>query len=784
MSEQRTSTSTPGTPTAPPQAPPIVTMANIRSSSALSQIPQVQVIPQPMHSPPYLSNFPYNPQIMLQNAAVAMAQQQLNMAAAMQGRPPSVSPTSPGLMSPTSSQVGLAVDWTGGAMLTAHPSQRHLTPGMIVTTSVTATSGSNVNSVKGSTNGNKSQSIQGPTQGQATALVGGKPAVMSAQAAAQPLVLGQIGAVFSGQGTNNPNFVAQVASSKGQAVSLSHPGQPQLITSQAPLRLSQPQLVTNTGQIITSQPMLTNQAVLQAMASLQQGFPLAAHQPLLNHAQSPAILAGQSLYIRTANPIQTQQSMMAANMQAALANSMKGGKMEMPQNLQVNTKPSGGSSKSSSQTGKTLLPSKATTAKIPPTHISGQATKLNIPTVIPKQSKGRTKSQSKSSSSVPSTPTSTKTPPVSHSKPATPTNQPTIVVPPAKSQSDSEVERAKKSTPPPDITSTKEKSGSVTVDEGSPEEKDKDVIDDNDKPPVITKEVETPMDTSMPDKPPPPLEPATVVEKQKAIVKPHILTHIIEGFVIQEGPEPFPVQRSSLLTEFIPPKPTRTDKDSDEELSESLMDLPPPLLEPEGLPTRSSTETQLQPNMLKCEYCGKMATAVKFRRSKRFCSMACAKRYNVACSRRVGLFKNKAGTVKLVKKRKHPLAVRKGWRPGRGGRLAYNINMRLPEEASSSNSGQEETSSSPTSPIPLPDMEMDTLSPSSEPSKWTVMEVYEFIKSLPGCATYAEEFLSQEIDGQALLLLKEDHLMTAMNIKLGPALKICARISSLKDECV
>lgn len=32
-----------------------------------------------------------------------------------------------------------------------------------------------------------------------------------------------------------------------------------------------------------------------------------------------------------------------------------------------------------------------------------------------------------------------------------------------------------------------------------------------------------------------------VVEKQRAIVKPHILTHVIEGFIIQEGPEPFPV---------------------------------------------------------------------------------------------------------------------------------------------------------------------------------------------------------------------------------------------------
>lgn len=42
------------------------------------------------------------------------------------------------------------------------------------------------------------------------------------------------------------------------------------------------------------------------------------------------------------------------------------------------------------------------------------------------------------------------------------------------------------------------------------------------------------------------------------------------------------------------------------------------------------------------------------------------------------------------------------------------------------------------------------------------------------------EFRSQDIDGQALLLLNEEHLMSAMNIKLGPALKICAQINSLK----
>lgn len=54
--------------------------------------------------------------------------------------------------------------------------------------------------------------------------------------------------------------------------------------------------------------------------------------------------------------------------------------------------------------------------------------------------------------------------------------------------------------------------------------------------------------------------------------------------------------------------------------------------------------------------------------------------------------------------------------------------------------------------------------------------------SFPGCQEIADEFRSQEIDGQALMLLKEDHLMSTMNIKLGPALKIFARISMLKDS--
>lgn len=63
-----------------------------------------------------------------------------------------------------------------------------------------------------------------------------------------------------------------------------------------------------------------------------------------------------------------------------------------------------------------------------------------------------------------------------------------------------------------------------------------------------------------------------------------------------------------------------------------------------------------------------------------------------------------------------------------------------------------------------------------------VQNVYDFVRSLPSCEEYAEEFRSQEIDGQALLLLQENHLISAMKMRLGPALKICAKVKELHSE--
>ncbi|XP_050602884.1 polyhomeotic-like protein 2 isoform X2 [Macaca thibetana thibetana] len=298
----------------------------------------------------------------------------------------------------------------------------------------------------------------------------------------------------------------------------------------------------------------------------------------------------------------------------------------------------------------------------------------------------------------------------------------------------------------------------------------------------------------------------------QAIVKPQILTHVIEGFVIQEGAEPFPVGRSSLLVGnlkkkyaqgFLPEKLPQQDHTTttDSEMEE---------------PYLQESKEEGAPLKLKCELCGRVDFAYKFKRSKRFCSMACAKRYNVGCTKRVGLFHSdrsklqKAGAATHNRRRASkaslpPLTKDTKKQPTGTVPLSVTAALQLThsqEDSSrcSDNSSYEEplspiSASSSTSrrrqgqrDLELPDMHMRDLVGMghhflpSEPTKWNVEDVYEFIRSLPGCQEIAEEFRAQEIDGQALLLLKEDHLMSAMNIKLGPALKIYARISMLKDS--
>ncbi|XP_078409097.1 scm-like with four MBT domains protein 2 [Cetorhinus maximus] len=75
--------------------------------------------------------------------------------------------------------------------------------------------------------------------------------------------------------------------------------------------------------------------------------------------------------------------------------------------------------------------------------------------------------------------------------------------------------------------------------------------------------------------------------------------------------------------------------------------------------------------------------------------------------------------------------------------------------------------------------EDDKLVLESNPLEWSVAEVVRFIKSTD-CAPLAKIFQEQDIDGQALLLLTLPTVQECMELKLGPAIKLCHHIERVK----
>ncbi|KAF6733599.1 Polyhomeotic-like protein 2 [Oryzias melastigma] len=280
----------------------------------------------------------------------------------------------------------------------------------------------------------------------------------------------------------------------------------------------------------------------------------------------------------------------------------------------------------------------------------------------------------------------------------------------------------------------------------------------------------------------------------QAVVKPQVLTHLIEGFVIQEGAEPFPVCGNM--------------KDSAGE--DVVLDSP----------DTNQSENVTTATVLKCEYCKNFAPASQFRGTKRFCSMSCAKsmywfpRYNVSFRQHMPV-RQSHGQRRGPEHAAAPEQSHLSNSDEEGGIARRRVPRRtsseiasakiagrpIPVKCRSESSHSEEESTAeededdpmslspassaschqPPPPPPLPPESSAPTCPPTSPAQWSVEEVSQFISSLQGCEELASMFLSQEIDGQALLLLKEEHLMSTMNIKLGPALKICAHINNLRD---
>ncbi|KAG5452944.1 hypothetical protein CSKR_112542 [Clonorchis sinensis] len=77
--------------------------------------------------------------------------------------------------------------------------------------------------------------------------------------------------------------------------------------------------------------------------------------------------------------------------------------------------------------------------------------------------------------------------------------------------------------------------------------------------------------------------------------------------------------------------------------------------------------------------------------------------------------------------------------------------------------------------------QLPTPPPPGPVRKWTPEDVVAFVQGTPGCAAYASAFLTNEIDGEALLLLAKDQFIhPPIGMKIGPALKLAARLESIR----
>ncbi|XP_066296625.1 polyhomeotic-like protein 2 isoform X11 [Branchiostoma lanceolatum] len=351
---------------------------------------------------------------------------------------------------------------------------------------------------------------------------------------------------------------------------------------------------------------------------------------------------------------------------------------------------------------------------------------------------------------------------------------------------------------PPRVPSPKQNGVTVTT---APPEKPDDPMKSPEPPkddPPASRSSDLPLALNKP--------PTEKQQPQRAVVKPQILTHLIDGFIIQEGPQPFPIKHNSILVESRRPQASLTAPEAgpSTENGSALLIHSPDGKQPSKKPKKPQDKT-----LLKCEFCGKVDYQYRFRGSKRwlifytkrFCSMACAKRYNVGCTKRLGLFTPKQPSRYISKKKRERKSSSRKSTSGSEvspSRLYSASLSPEPEDVQMSEPmdfSPPHEQLSPRASLSSPsrivnrhnsfgstDNELDLGPSDPNPARWSVEEVWEFIRSLPGCSDFADEFRSQEIDGQALMLLKEDHLMSAMNMKLGPALKICARINSLKQD--
>jgi len=285
-----------------------------------------------------------------------------------------------------------------------------------------------------------------------------------------------------------------------------------------------------------------------------------------------------------------------------------------------------------------------------------------------------------------------------------------------------------------------------------------------------------------------------------------LLVHIIEGFVIEESNVPFKGSEEEVETgETTKPVVDTQDEtqaqtveaDEENEIANASMN---------SYPQDKDELMSLLPTT--CKYCGGELPEDRAMWGKRFCSVSCGKKYSVQCSQRVrrALQRRNSQSSASANAEVHDMEIdvdKVSPTPAKKRRVKGSLSS-----DAKSHTGAESTSTPKKSKLPSVNMDLHFTFPPRVPVgygidmfdvendlydggepllkysvipmiKWTPSEVFDYINNVCG-SMYAKRFNDDEIDGQALLLLKIEHMVHTMNMKLGPALKLASHLRLIK----
>lgn len=272
----------------------------------------------------------------------------------------------------------------------------------------------------------------------------------------------------------------------------------------------------------------------------------------------------------------------------------------------------------------------------------------------------------------------------------------------------------------------------------------------------------------------------SIIDKDETATK---ACNIVDGFILEDSRQPFPNGKLS----FVP-------EDYGKTLTPAKAKKPP---------QQPTPQPDLPGGMAKCEFCSVVGEKETFLApSRRFCSLTCCKRYS-AEKRYYPYGRDEQGIAQSVREgllnsNRSTRVLRAGARQKARER---HVSKEAEEEVKSTPGGVggESTSShrgrgrrpklsrgrTPTSPVYDEEHEPvqePYIHPNGTPiHEWTVEDVSNFLTAL-GYEAYIDRFVEHEVDGKALTLIKDHHLLMTLKLRLGPTLKICEHINLLTSH--